>query len=516
MKISIKHIAVLYLVLLPSLFIFGQSDPLLRIEIETKSDDATYKIEPCGEQGLILFYETTIKEDNYKFWVFVAYNKFMQETWKKDVPVYKNMSYRKNVLRGKYMYLLFHDADKKKSEVYNYQILKINISNGGYEMFSGEIPDNSRFVDFDVFGDYIIAGMNVDEKQTGIYSLNINSKETKTVLEIENGRSRFASLYIDTLNNSFIGIFNVYISRTEYYFLVKEFDEQNNNINTIKIIPDEGKKFNTGKIITVSENERLLFGTYDIVRSKSIDNKNYFTKESSGFYTAKITENLPAEIKYFNFLELENMTGFLKSREYRSAKKKADKNEKEKDKYSVDFDLLLHDIIQKDSLYYFIAEAFYREYHTVTSTYYDFYGHAVPVSYSVFDGYKYFNAFIFCFDEDGNKLWDNGMEIFNILTFNLKNRVNTYFENNEIIMSYNYDGKISAKIINGPEVIEGVEYFPIESTYVNDKVMTDTKSNMAYWYDNYFIAYGFQIIKNNSLINKSKRTVFYINKVAFQ
>ncbi|MBC8488566.1 MAG: hypothetical protein H8D45_21270, partial [Bacteroidetes bacterium] len=111
MKISIQHIAVLYFVLLPSLFIFGQSDPLLRIEIETKSDDATYKIEPCGEQGLILFYETTIKEDNYKFWVFVLHNKFMQETWKKDVPVYKNMSYTKNVLRGNYMYLLFHDAD---------------------------------------------------------------------------------------------------------------------------------------------------------------------------------------------------------------------------------------------------------------------------------------------------------------------------------------------------------------------------------------------------------------------
>ena len=78
------------------------------------------------------------------------------------------------------------------------------------------------------------------------------------------------------------------------------------------------------------------------------------------------------------------------------------------------------------------------------------------------------------------------------------------------------DIKIAAKIIKGSEVIEGVEYYLLESTYVNDKIMKDSKSNMVYWYDNYFIAYGFQIIKNNSLMRNSKRNVFYINKVAFQ
>jgi hypothetical protein len=210
------------------------------------------------------------------------------------------------------------------------------------------------------------------------------------------------------------------------------------------------------------------------------------------------------------------MTGYLKSKEYRQARKKAGKKEDGKDKYSIDFDLLLHDIIQKDSRFYFIAEAIYEEYHTVTNTYYDYYGRPVPVSYSVFDGYRYFNAFITCFDQDGKKLWDNGMEIFNILSFDLKNRVNTYFINDEIVMAYNREGKIAVKIIKGHEVIESVEYYQLESTYVNDKIMKDTKSNMIFWYDNYFIAYGFQTIKNNSLIRNSKRGVFYINKVAFQ
>lgn len=177
---------------------------------------------------------------------------------------------------------------------------------------------------------------------------------------------------------------------------------------------------------------------------------------------------------------------------------------------------MLHDVIEHDSLFYFIGEGFYEDYHMVTNTYYDYYGRPVPVTYSVFDGYRYFNAFISCYNEKGDKIWDNGMEIFNILTFDLKKRVIAYFTGNETVLAYNHNGNISAKIIRGSEVVEGVEHYPVETTFVNDKIIEDTKSNIVPWYDNYFIAYGFQTIRNNSLIKNNKRTVFYINKVSFQ
>ena len=108
------------------------------------------------------------------------------------------------------------------------------------------------------------------------------------------------------------------------------------------------------------------------------------------------------------------------------------------------------------------------------------------------------------------------MEIFNILTFDLVNRVNVYFNGNETVLAYNREGKIGSKIFEGSTVIEGVEYDPIEPMFVNDKVMSDSKSSMEYWYDNYFLAYGFQTIKNNSKSDTDKRVVFYINKVSFQ
>jgi hypothetical protein len=513
---KLKIFFVLYILIGFSNFASSQNDPFLRVEIETKSDAATYKLTTCGEKGLVMFYETTLKQDVYKFWVFVLYNKFLQETWKKDVPVFESMLYRREEVRDDYLYVLYHNEDKRKSEQYNYQVLKINLTTGIYELFSGVLPDNSVVVDFDVFDNNIVIGLNVEQRIGGLYSLNLLTKETKELFSVTNFESRFGSLNLDTTNKNLFAVFNVHESKTSFYHLIKKFDTTLAETASIRLHPQQDKKLNSAKVTSIKADEQLVIGTYDVIKGGSVNSKDYFMKSSTGFYTAKIFGSNITSVNYYNFLELENMTGYLKSREYQQAKRKADKSEEDIDKYSIDFDLLLHDIILRDSLYYFVAEAFYEEYHTVTSTYYDYYGHAVPVSYSVFDGYKYFNAFISCFDSDGNKIWDNGMEIFNILTFRLENRVNVYFEGNNTVLAYNREGKIGAKIIRGSEVVEGVEYYPLETTYVNDKVMSDTKSNMQYWYDNYFIAYGFQTIKNNSLVDANKRIVFYINKVAFQ
>ena len=496
--------------------LFSQADPPLRIEIDTKSDDANYEVLSCGQEGVLMFYQTTLSEDDYNFWIFVLHNKFLQESWKSDVPIYENMKYVKHLVKNGFVYLFYFDAEKKKSSAYNYQLLKMDLSQGKYELFSGVLPEQATFSSFEITGNMLLVGLNLKDNTAGLYSYNFETKETMVVYEILDKFASFEGIFPDTSKNTYLALFNIYQSKTEYYLDLIEFGMNNEILNTTRITPESGKKLNTGKISKLGENTTLLFGTYNFIKGTGIDKKDYFIKESSGFYTVNLSDGQELKTTYHNFLDFENMTGYLRSKEYQDARKKLDKNQDKEEKYSVSYDLLLHDIYEHDSLFYFVGEAFYEDYHTVTSTYYDYYGRAVPVSYSVFDGYRFFNAFISCYDKEGNKLWDNGMEIFNILSFDLKRRVNVYFEKGDIILSYNRDGKISAKIINGPEVVEGVESFNIETLYGNDKIMSDTKSEMMHWYDNYFIAYGFQTIRNNSLPDKNKRTVFYINKVAFE
>jgi len=499
-----------------SMSIMGQGDPLLRVELEATSDAASYKVVPVGEKGVLLFYQTNITEDEYKFWIFVMYDKLMHERWRKEVPVYNDMLFSKSKFTDESVFLLVYDMESKKTEQYNYQILKINIKDGNYEIFSGKVPGYASFVGFNIAGDNIFAGMNSNKNHSGIYSLNTISKETTTVSEPADMNSRFEALYLDTVTNTVVGIFNIYESKSRYYLQIEEFDYSGAKINSFKVLPGDGKKFNSCKIASIGNNDWIITGSYDVLSGKSINEKQYFDTGSSGFFSVRIKDNIPGQVNYYNFINLDNNTGYLKSREFLEAKNKASKAGDNEEKYSLGFDLLLHNIIVNDSVIYFISEAYYEEYHTVTSTYYDFYGRMVPTSYSVFDGYRYFNTYILCFDKKGEKIWDNGMEIMNLLSYDLFPRVVVYFDDNDVVLSYNYDGKIAAKIIKNSKVVEGVDYFPIETSYIKDKVVSDTKSQMEYWYDHYFIAYGFQTIRNSAFVSNSKRLVFYINKVVYK
>ena len=495
--------------------LLGQTDPVLRIEIETKSDEANYRLTPCGEKGLMLFYRTTLQENDYNFWIFILYNKFMKEIWKEDIPIFESMSYQKQVLIGDDLYVFFYNDNKKKDQNYNFQVLKINLELKRYELFSGLIPDEGTVAAFDVFGPNVLIGLNLPNWESGLYSFNLQSKEIIVAAELKELKTRLENLYLDTVSGNVSALFNVFNNREDQYLQLNSFDTIMKETGSIRFTAEAGKKFNTGKIKRVSGNRLLVFGTYDLIKGQSVDDKDYFVSDASGFFVINFTNQEKVTTRYENFLDLENMTGYLKSREYQLAKKKQAKVDEQGEKISLGYNLLLHDIREHDSMFYFVGEGYYEDYHMVTNTYYDFYGRAMPVSYDVFDGYRYFNAFISCYDQQGDKLWDNGMEIFNILSFDLITRVNIFFAGKETVMAYNRDGKISAKIIKGSETSEGVDNFPLETTYTNDKIMSDTKSTMEHWYDNYFVAYGFQTIRNNSLTN-SKRTVFYINKVAFE
>jgi hypothetical protein len=151
-------------------------------------------------------------------------------------------------------------------------------------------------------------------------------------------------------------------------------------------------------------------------------------------------------------------------------------------------------------------------------TYYDFYGRPVTTTRTIFEGYRYTDAIVAAFDINGELLWDNSFMIKNILTYNLKERVKVLFDGEEIILLYSSGGKIASKVIRNNEVVEGLDYTEIETFYRNDKVLEDYRSDIVYWYNNYFISYGYQKIKNRLQrpTNKRKRTVFYFNKIAFQ
>ena len=107
------------------------------------------------------------------------------------------------------------------------------------------------------------------------------------------------------------------------------------------------------------------------------------------------------------------------------------------------------------------------------------------------------------------------MEMRDILTKYLNRKLNSCFDNDEMIMFYNANNKIAAKTIKGNTIVDNTAYTPVPLKRGTDQTMDEYLGTIEHWHDDYFIATGYQSIRNNYLEN-SKRNVFYICKLAFR
>lgn len=506
------------LILVKPLQIQAQVDPPVRLELESRSVNEKYVVIPCSDYGLIIMNETDMTNDSSDIWRLSFYDRWLTGLKEINVGIGRGFEYLRFIYTpdSNFIYAVFGQEEKKGERDPNFQMIRISLRDMNFVSVSSIMPSKYTLSELNATQEGLFAGVST-EKETSLYRIDVQSRQSKLLYKTRTHYSELETLYQDTLNKRLISIFNIYDGRDNYYLLVKHYDPQGNSLDSLEIHTEEqNAKINTAKMIRPSNGDYIIAGTYSNTE-KAGNAKNYFNDESSGFYTILIRDNVVQDYNFYNFLQFDNFTGYLKSSEVLSMKKKMVKKNREAEKMSLDYEMLVHDIIRKDGHFYFVAEAYYPEYHTVTTYYYDYYGRAMPVSYNVFDGYRYFNAFITCFDSLGEKVWDNGMEIYNILNMRLDRLVNVWLIDSSYhtVIAYNHNGKIVSKVIDGDEVVEGISNFSIEPSYINDRIMSDDNSSMQHWYDKYFVCYGFQTIQNNSLANQNKRTVFYINKIGF-
>jgi hypothetical protein len=265
----------------------------------------------------------------------------------------------------------------------------------------------------------------------------------------------------------------------------------------------------------VDPREILVAGTYGSPPVQKGSSRNLMPGESTGFFFTSVIDNLQQSIVFYNFLELKNANLLLGEKDIQAIKKKSVKKNKSLNEFSIDLTLLLHPLTKINNEIILLAESFFPQYHSENFTDYDFYGRPFTNTYSVFDGYRYSKALIAGFDKMGKLLWDNSTDIRNLVSFELNSKVIQYDQGNNLVMAYLGDGKIASKIIHHDEVIEKLDFSPIELKYPNDKLLSETKSRMVHWYGNFFLCYGYQEIKNVSLERNNKRLVFYFNKIRF-
>lgn len=510
---SLKILVVLFLIINIS---YAQENKLLRIELDAKENEYPYDLIPLQDNGMIMFYRTanTVSASEIN-WYFSFYDVNLKKGLSKEIPINDKLSYKKNVISRDTIFLFFQDISKK-NRINNYSIIVIDIVSKAYQVINGIFPDKGIIDDFQIFGNKAFFSFQSDDEYATLLSRNLRSDKTEDLFYNERGILEIEKIIIDSASTSLNLILKKSIAKKQYGLFYYELEMDGEIIDSIQIKPDiEGKQLKKG-MLYIDGDDKIIIGTYLNIKGKSSKQDSDPDNESSGIFFTNFKNNIQQSIRYYSYLDFRNFSVYLSDADLMKYKRKLEKKEKKGKDFSINYKLLVHDIIRHNDQYIFSAEAYYPEYHTVSYMSYDYYGRAVPQYYSVFDGYRYTNALIASFDKNGEVQWSNIFDMLKIISFSLKERVNCFFDGDDIILSYTENGQIASEIINGADVVGELEHTDIATSHSNDVIVEDKRSEMEHWYNNNFIIYGYQTIKNNYLSGKRKRTVFYVNKIAFE
>jgi len=533
---------------------FAQNTNPLRFEIATPDGTNPINYVATSKNGICVFFPTKSEAGKDSIsWTFTVLNDQLKETWHKQVPLHKDVAFLKSVATEQAIYLLFHDTKRNKDgNIFVFMVvpwLQVITEHRGM------IPDKAEVVDFEIANAYAFIGYNSRKEPSGIMAFSLMSGEKRNYAITSEKDALLLDIAIDSARADIYATYKVQYSSIRNHIFVNKYNSIGGLENTFDFgEQNERKNFNSAQYIPMGNRAGLLAGTYgyNVASTRRqydyYDNyynsyyNNYYafnnprlldydanqdrTPVSDGYFTAKVDNGVAGKIKYYNFSKFTNAFKYITDAnamrlKFKSEKKNENHADGEQSESGNDNDrslylrLIAHEIRSNGHLFVMTSEAYSPEYHTNIQMSYDYYGRSFPTTTQVFDGYRYSHAFVAGFDSAGNMAWNNGMEMRDIITKYLNRKLNCNFEDDESILFYNANNKIAFKTINGSAVVENTAYAPVPLKRGTDKPMDEYLGSIEHWYGDYFVATGYQNIHNNYLEN-SKRTVFYICKMAFR
>ncbi|MES2798061.1 MAG: hypothetical protein V4683_18985 [Bacteroidota bacterium] len=525
MKIKIHYLVVLQLVIT----FCGQAQSLQRIEIPVPTNMEVFSI-PIKEKGVIVLSQTSANSFNLK-----KYDTDLNLNWNLNGTIGNNLDYVTHSFDGKHVYLLF---SKYKSNTY--EIIKIYPGPGFIEKYQIFSIDKIELSDFEATDNVVFLSGMVKNAPVILFTDLVN-KKSKVLPTAFKGLAEVQSMETDTLLQR-VNITFAVGKVKDYQLIVKSFDLNGMPLSEIQLDPEDDFAMMNGRLNTVTANNQIMFGTYGYKNTIGSQKGPY----SQGIYLTKIDDNEITETKFYDFTDFKNYFAFLSPKQREKQEKKVqDKKEKGKD-LKLSHRMLVHEVIKQGDNYILVAEAFYPEY-KYNNNYYSPYGSAFGMfspfysSYfnpyrwgygnwgmyspfsnyygyrgygnrEIFDGWKYTHGIVAAFDKAGNLLWDNNIELKNVKTQTLKEKVKVNVEGDIITMSYSDKGEIFSKTLKNGIVIDELKSKQVSSEKEGDSVKRTSTDDIELWYGNYFLATGIQRITNDE---NGRRNVFYLNKVSF-
>ncbi len=516
-----------------------------RVEIEASFNSDNINLVPTGDEGIILFYESDERsKDGQKKWIFVKYNTDFKEVARTEYMASKKVNFVKAIYdkSRKMVYILLAVpvntgmANGYSKEV---EMVQYNVRKNKCNSVTGLLPTPTTITDMYMsqstvyFGGFsnptqkeicgrtiltlmtcgiyycAVGGDNAVKFHPMLYYADFKGKQIASFPISQNDNKGFVSNISRGIDSSNVAISFCKQATKKDLFVqyVKLMGQGGKEGREYEIPAKQGIGLNEVAVSTLGDKSILAVGSY----SKYGENIKGFTRKK--LKHGHITDGLLTTGFYISKL-VKGKQKFLRCYPFKNFFKDADSGNKDVD-YSTSQEVLFHDPIETKEGIIMIGEFYYEHYHT--ETYYD--GKAWHTR-QVFDGYVFTKALVACFDpENGDMLWNNVFPInFYTPPYGLypHTTVMSNPDDEDIVIVYNDGKSLRSKVVNNGKMQNGTFTAAINTGKETDKVVSTSGSNVEYWFDNYFIAYGYESIKTKGKLIGGRRQVFYFNKIEYR
>jgi hypothetical protein len=492
------------LLLIKSSLVAAQINFVERLEFDIKEEEFNnHSVHIYGKDGFLIRSSTAIEK---------GIQQFKYELYSTDLKPIKN-HIEKIELSKTTSSRSYHSKTHLIDVFYNKngttQVVSIEGSTLKQSSSSITLPPNIYFSEGKVSGNNIYLYGRIKKNPIFVVIDWKTSKNTIVPITINNYKSTAIWLenisVLEKSNEAFL-TFNAKKGKITEVFVLK-LDKNNEVQDQINLSASIEKNLTGLSAIYVKDKKYILTGTYSTKGSST----------SEGIYFAEMEGNKINYIKYKSFIDLKNFLSYLPQKQQDKIEKKKKKKEASGKELTIKYNIANHDLILGTDCYYYIGEAYYATYRTETYTTY-VNGRPVTQTRQVFDGYQYTHATLLKYSLKGEIIWDETFAMwpsykpFSVKKFikvneNVEKSVDLIFASRNRIVSKSFD-------INGNILYERTSD-EIATQIIGDQTKYSF-SNIENWYDNYFLAFGTQRIKNKENDDvKKKRTVFFINKIKY-
>jgi hypothetical protein len=495
----------------------------VRLEVPGNLKAETYKVVPLESKKTIVFYESSATEEDKRVWYFALLDSKLKQRWLKKVPITDAMVFVKSAKTRKKVYFLFKNFGKTGQDYDVYEIVIYDRIDDHFMSLAGSLPRDVEIKDFQVIKDRGCLALNKKGFEADLAFINLSTGEIEPVHLDEESGAMIETLYADKAGSRFFVVVKYYNKITFFHDEIVAFDLYGNKKFSLKSdYPNNLRLPRNHQFVKVTRNEVQLAGTYDLITGRKPDWKDVFRDDNhnamtAGFFYLKFKDGKQDTLRFYDFMKFGNIHYAKKGTQVAMTKKNTkSKNEQSSKKVNVYFFVNNPEVTKLGKQNVFSVELYKPYYVMETRMDYDFYGRMYPYTYEVFAGYEFYDVVFAGFDDNGKMLWNNDFPISDLLTYSLDDHIIIVPDDPLLTLAYVTKGELVSQTFEKSKDISEREKIKIETAFKKDRVMEDENNKIVHWYDEFYLIYGYQKIRNRALQDKSNRTVFFINKVAFK